>query len=193
MTAPPLPLPLQSSPSSAAHLSVRHHMKDYGTFLLLVLISQSVWPIDVWVWSNDEVALHYNILQTNDDHPCGSVSRIEISAFPDANTASEIEMEKVIEYSEDGIINQWTIPIDKYVMAIEGEYIYIPYKEGALRLAKGGNFSITSKPNYESEWINQCPTVAMEQFPDSVYVRCFGYKDLRTNKYRQIAYEGPCT
>ncbi|MCV6623455.1 MAG: hypothetical protein OIF51_17080 [Cellvibrionaceae bacterium] len=168
-------------------------MKLFITSVLLLLFAHPVWAIDVWVWFNEEVNLHYKVLNLNQGNPCGTTSEISLTSFPEPDAASEIGMEKVIEFSEGAVVNRWSIPVDKYVLAVDGDSIYVPYRKQALRLYQDGTYEVTSPPTYESRWIKQCPMEALSEFRGSSYVVCHEYRDLQTQVVRRIAYEGPCT
>lgn len=145
------------------------------------------------MWTNEEANLNMKIVSVNEDHPCGSVSKIEIDAFPDSNAASEIGFEKVTEYSEGEIVNQWAIPVDKYVIAVESDSIYIPYKGEALQVYLDGSYKLKKAPEYKSKPLGRCPEFVDAEYSGSSYLRCVEYTDIKSGKSRLFEYEGVCT
>ena len=86
------------------------------------------------------------------------------------------------------------MPVDEMVLGIEGSFILSGYgnSKTALRIGTDGNLCHVPTPEFEAESID-CPSAAQVEFPDSGYLRCFIYRDLRSGQRRILGYQGPCT
>jgi len=165
----------------------------FGIIFPLVLAAPAS-ALDIWVWTNEDITQNMHVVSVHDDHPCGSTSQIRIEAFPGPDAISKSGFERVVEYSGDKIVNQWTTPIDKYVVAVESDSIYILFKDKALRLHLDGSFEHVEASTYDSpSYLEHCPDLITSVFSGSDFVRCLEYRDLENGTMRTIAYEGPCT
>ncbi len=149
---------------------------------------------ELWLWGNSKAATDRRILEIVDHHSCtGKIVKIKANTMPLPDES--LEGEKVIELSLDGkIINTWYMQVNQIVLGIEGDSILTGFgnSKNALKISTDGNLSYVPSPRYENELV-ECPVAASKAIPNSSYLRCFKYKDLRTGQTRLLAYQGPCT
>jgi len=172
-------------------------MKLRALFILSVFLTIPAMANDtfeIWLWGNSNASMDKRILEISDHHACtGKIVKVSVKRMPLPDEA--LEGEKVIEVSIDGkIINIWYMPVDEIVLGVEGSSIITGYCNStkALKIGTDGKLSSVSAPSCENN-LRECPEVAVKEFPNSAYLRCFEYKDLHTGEKRLLAYQGPCT
>ena len=150
---------------------------------------------NIRLWEEGDASRNTLVLRI-ERHCCcsGNVALVKVKRMPHPGEGP-FAGEKVIELSEDNkILRKWYMPVDEIVLGIEDSFILSGYgnSKTALRIGTDGNLSHVPAPKFEAESID-CPSAAQVEFPDSGYLGCFVYRDLRSGQRRILGYQGPCT
>jgi hypothetical protein len=173
--------------------------------LLLVAVACTAVPADdeqaeavLPFWAGPGVLPGANIVEVYDHHACGGqVALARVRRIPPVGHAGPLIPEEVVELDRSGvIIARWPIPIDRFVLAVQGDELVVPgpalSSEPALFVSSDGAFRLFSVPDRApSPVARSCPDLL--EFRGSAYLRCFVFEDLRTHAERSLAFQGPCT
>ena len=154
--------------------------------------SEEKGPPTFVVWSSPGLEEHYKVLHEWEG-ACGMVSEIEGTRLPAMDQALKLGFESALEFEGDRILNRWVIPIDTYVAAVSGPYVYVGFGAQMLKIGPEGSIEAEGLSESVPGELVACPAFVKSDFGVSDYLRCFIYHDLSTGKERKLAYEGPCT
>lgn len=171
-------------------------MRIAAIILIGACTAASAQSVDVPLWPGPGAKKDPRVISINDDGPCGPVALARISKLPSPKTKGPLQSERVVELSSSGaVLRTWPKPVDYDVLGIAGTQLLIaPYGDtsNGMLVAMTGHFTATTPPmDRPSSTIYGCPRIPV--FGNSAYVRCHEIKDLKSNKTRRLAYEGPCT
>ena len=156
----------------------------------------------IWVWADESEIPPEAKLQFGEykdpwqGHPCGVVRKIDVSKVLPYGASDFIKgTERVIEFDENGeVIGSWAMPVDSWVMALDGDSILVSYSfdSKAMSIARNGNVSLVD-PIESVLKLFKCPKSLEKKFGGSAYKRCVEFRDIQTGQLRFLVYEMPCT
>ena len=173
---------------------------------------------EISVWSPDGVELHpageHGIEYRDDagnthyDHPCGSVQKMTVAELPPPDSDDFItRSEKVFELNEDRqVIESWSMPVDSWLMGIDGKEIIVSYfrpviddatgerryEPSALAIHSNGALRLAERQKIEPEWV-ECEAAVQSNFGETAYGSCQVLHDAESGEERVILYQLPCT
>jgi hypothetical protein len=128
-------------------------------------------------------------------HPCGEVAIARVTKMPAYSRNQPLQPERVLELSASGeVLQQWTIPVDSYPLAIQERFILIEANGEQLWIEPNGTIGgedpgdLNSLPRPEAVTTRQ-----LTEFGESAYAKAWKYVDLQTNHGRILAFEGVCS
>jgi hypothetical protein len=130
-----------------------------------------------------------------DGHPCGEVAFARVKELPEVDS-KVLEPEKVLEITSTGErLRIWSAPVDSYPVAIDGDFLiarlgYSYYRIGIDRSIR----LLDSAPGTaELGELEHQPCPALEDFGESVFVRCAKFANANGGAPRVLAFQGVCT
>lgn len=171
-------------------------MRITAIVLLGVCTAASAQAIDVQLWPGPGAKKDPRVISINDDGPCGPIALARVSRLPSPATKGPLQSERVVELSNSGkVLRTWPKPAYYDVIGIAGTQLLVaPYgnDSDAIAVASAGQFGPITPPT-DRPGLTQYECPRMSVFGNSAYVRCHEIKDLKSNKTRRLAFEGPCT
>lgn len=174
-------------------------MRRQATCLVLSMLFAakigSAADIEVSLWPVGNVESLPGVVSV-EDGPCGSVARVRLSRLPPLDSIP-LKPERVVEIDAAGqVIRRWATPVDTYPVALDGKALIVGfngrvyYKVGAdrhIQLIAG-----LPAPDTKFEGSERtCPK--LPEFGKSAYARCWGFRDLKTQREHILMFEGVCS
>ena len=149
----------------------------------------------VALWADDEQVARRPDVVRLEDHPCGRVAIVRLSAMPPwrEHGRDGLGTELIAEAgTPPGGGMRWSVPVDYQPLAIRATEILVDASGQRLWIGTGGAIRREARGRrYPAIRAMQCPSGGAHR--NSEYARCAGLTDLATGRMRTIQYEGVCT
>jgi hypothetical protein len=128
------------------------------------------------------------------EHPCGEVAIAKVERLPKYSKTGALIPELVYEVNPltNKVLRKWSMPVDGYLVAVQGDAIYVGYYQKTYRINLNRNVTLVeSFPEQVNPHEVQC------HIPNPIYpadyLSCLSYNDLSSGKPRIMSYEMVCS
>jgi hypothetical protein len=128
------------------------------------------------------------------EHPCGEVAIAKVGKLPKYSKTGALIPELVFEVNPltNKVLRQWSMPVDGYLVAVQGDAIYVGYYQKTYRINLNRQVTLVENfPEQPNPHEVQCHIQNPLYSADSL--TCLSYNDLNSEQPRIMSYQMVCS